>query len=211
MKEILRKTLGKAGLLEPIRAARRKLTPAPKLPSDIEKRRILLDHQKKYRTNIFIETGTFLGDTSAALLPVSSKVFSIELSEQLAARARKRFAKEPRISIIHGDSGERLADIVKDLNEPALFWLDGHYSSSFDYNGEYFHTAKGKLETPILAELDVVMASNFPHIILIDDARCFNGSNDYPTCADIKAFVHKRRPEFTLSVKRDIIRILPPR
>jgi hypothetical protein len=38
--------------------------------------------------------------------------------------------------------------IIKDLNEPAIFWLDGHYSSGI--------TAKGDKICPIFEELDSI-------------------------------------------------------
>jgi hypothetical protein len=125
------------------------------------------------------------------------KIISIELSEYLFASAKNKFQKYKNIEILYGDSGELIKDIVANLNKPAIFWLDGHYSGG--------NTAKGKVETPIINELEAIIQSNKDHIILIDDARQFNGNNDYPTIKYLEEFVAKGG--YYLLVKNDIIRL----
>lgn len=45
------------------------------------------------------------------------------------------------------------------------------------------------------------------HVILIGDARCFTGQEDYPTIIALKEFVMKNRPNWVFEVRNDIIRI----
>jgi hypothetical protein len=93
---------------------------------------------------------------------------------------------------------------MKKLDQPALFWLDGHYSS-----GE---TAKGDKDTPIYEELKHIL--NFPgqgHVIVIDDARCFGNAPDYPDIEELSGFVRSRWPEVNIVVQDDSIRITPVR
>ena len=86
------------------------------------------------------------------------------------------------------------------MNEPCLFWLDGHYSEGI--------TAKGQLNTPILAELNHILNHSIKdHVILIDDARCFNGLDDYPTIDELKKIIVDKKPALQFSVADDIIRI----
>jgi hypothetical protein len=81
-----------------------------------------------------------------------------------------------------------------------LFWLDGHYSGGI--------TAKGPLDTPIVKELDSILNHSVTgHVILIDDARCFVGENDYPTIDELREILHTERPRWVFEVKDDIIRI----
>ncbi len=47
------------------------------------------------------------------------------------------------------------------------------------------------------------------HVILIDDARCFIGQNDYPELDILKQYVLEKRPEFIFDVGEDIMRIHP--
>jgi hypothetical protein len=152
-----------------------------------------------------------MGDTVAALKSYFSKVFSIELSEELALKAQQRFSKEPSVKIIHGNSGAVMTDLLKEINSPCLFWLDGHYSSEFFLGNTFVKTAKGNKLTPVLEELNAIFSSPFKdkHVILIDDARCFNGTDDYPTISELKEFVFKHNANYKVEIKRDIIRILP--
>ena len=138
------------------------------------KRAVLLRHLKANGLRVFVETGTLYGDTVAYLRPWCAEVHSIELSRDLFERAKARFSNDKAIHIWHGDSSEVLPEILHSLTEPALFWLDGHYS------GE--GTARGKEDTPILREL--IHITKHPlktsHYIVIDDARLFDGTNGYP-------------------------------
>ncbi|HEY6021250.1 MAG TPA: hypothetical protein VIY48_15510 [Candidatus Paceibacterota bacterium] len=151
-----------------------------------------------YAARTCIETGTFHGDTIAAVLSIFDRIISIELDATLYARAQQRFKGYSSVTLLNGDSGILLPTVLASLQETALFWLDGHYS------GE--GTAHGSLETPILNEVRAILAHPHPQVILIDDARLFNGTHDYPTIAELSAIVGG---QYTLFVADDIIRILP--
>jgi len=58
-----------------------------------------------------------------------------------------------------------------------------------------------------MQELQAIFNMDNVHIILIDDARCFGGSNDYPTIKKIKDFVLSHHQNFIFTVCNDIIRI----
>ncbi|AVP99869.1 hypothetical protein C7S18_23010 [Ahniella affigens] len=174
--------------------------PAP--PPHIVKQRFLRAHANAFQTPILVETGTFRGDMLAALAADFDKLYSIELSQELWQRARERFADKPHIELIQGDSGVEIKNLLPKLDRPALFWLDGHYSAG--------DTARGDKDTPILEELAAILEIKAPqHLIVIDDARCFGSDPAYPTIAAITAFVAARRPDLTVSVAEDSIRICP--
>jgi hypothetical protein len=63
--------------------------------------------------------------------------------------------------------------------------------------------------TPIISELEHILSHPMAqsHVILIDDAREFTGENDYPTVSGLKELVFRIKPEFTLELQDDIIRI----
>ena len=123
-----------------------------------------------------------------------------ELNKALANSARARFMKEPKVQILQGDSAIILRKVLNDLNRPAVFWLDGHYSGGI--------TSKGEKDTPILEELKCVLSHPIKnHIILIDDARCFIGEFDYPTLFEIYELVKGVDRNYKVNVKDDIIRI----
>jgi len=159
-------------------------------------------YAQRFAPRVFIETGTYRGDTLDALKHHVALAYSIELAPELASRARVRFAVDPHVEILCGDSAVLLPEILDDLYEPALLWLDGHWSM-----GE---TAKADdFETPIQAELEAVLGHRVrDHIVLIDDARLF-GSGDYPSIGHIEALVREHRPEWQFTVADDIIRAHP--
>ncbi|MCZ7616643.1 MAG: hypothetical protein M5T52_24530 [Ignavibacteriaceae bacterium] len=97
------------------------------------------------------------------------------------------------MEIINGDSGKLLKQLVAKISDPAIFWLDGHYSG--------FETAKGDIETPIKQELGAILNSELNHIILIDDARLFIGQNDYPTIEELKKYILSKKIIICLILK----------
>jgi hypothetical protein len=155
---------------------------------------------KKYGIRVFIETGTYLGDMVAAVNHDFDRIYSIELSEDLFNQAAKKFAGYNHIAIVHGDSFQVMPEILRHIDIPCLFWLDGHYSSG--------NTEKEKKEASIMEELKQICAHPIKnHVILIDDARLFTGKNDYPTLECLRTFVESRLLYHEFDTQNDIIRI----
>src|SRR5687768_13086565 len=100
---------------------------SPVPPPHIAKQKTISFFNKKYRFDTFVETGTYLGDMVQAQKRSFSRIISIELSEGLFKRARHRFRDYEHISILYGDSGKVLNQVVPGLKKQSLFWLDGHY------------------------------------------------------------------------------------
>jgi hypothetical protein len=48
------------------------------------------------------------------------------------------------------------------------------------------------------------------HVALIDDARLFDGTDDYPTLDDLRRWLAERRPAWVMEVADDIIRLHGP-
>lgn len=166
----------------------------------IVKQLAIKSYQEKYNLDTLIETGTYMGDMVYAQRKQFDKIYTIELSEKLAQASRKRLRKYKNIEVIQGDSSVVLGTIVEKLKNKSFFWLDGHYSGGV--------TAKADKECPILQELDVILKSGFEHIILIDDAINFDGTNDYPTIEQVEIIVKKSNfPNSTIETKDNIIRI----
>ena len=90
---------------------------------------------------------------------------------------------------------------MNEINGTAIFWLDGHYSGGI--------TALGNKECPVLEELETILKSHIQHVILIDDARLFNGTNDYPTIDELKFIISKSKFEYNIFIENDAIIILP--
>jgi hypothetical protein len=173
----------------------------PVPPPDIVKQKIIQEYQKKYGHSILLETGTYIGTMVQAQKKIFKKIISIELGLELFKKAKKRFAKDKNIEIVHGNSAEVLSEILKQINKPAIFWLDGHYSAGI--------TAMGDKVSPVLEELEAIANSgNLNHIILIDDARCFTGNGGYPTIDQLTDLMQKKNDKYRFSIENDIIRFV---
>jgi hypothetical protein len=171
--------------------------PAP--PPHRVKQLVIEEYQAAYQIRTLVETGTFRGDMIMAQLPYFQQIVSIEVAEGLYRQAVKRFSGKPQVRLIQGDSGQVLKSLVPTLAQPALFWLDGHYSGG--------DTSFGETHCPVYQELDAILASPVSHLILIDDARLFDGTNDYPTLAALENHI-RADGRYHLTVKDDVIRLI---
>jgi hypothetical protein len=156
--------------------------PAP----NVVKIAIVRSYLARFGLPRFIETGTFWGAMTDAIGRTGVRVDSIELDDRFFARARRVFADRPNITIHHGDSATVLPTLLETLDEPALFWLDAHYSGP--------GTARSELDTPISVELGAILRHARPHVILIDDARHFLGVDGYPRLGQLVEAVAARAP-----------------
>ncbi len=166
----------------------------------LAKQQVVREYARRFGIRIFVETGTYRGDMVAAMRAHFSRIYSVELDGALCADAQKRFARQRHITILRGDSGVILGRLLPEIAEPCLFWLDGHYSEGV--------TAKGERNTPIRQELDAISHHAWlaQDIILIDDARCFTGQDEYPRLAEVQAWAAAHGLG-TCRVQNDIIRI----
>ena len=156
---------------------------SPLPPPHIAKRKYLSKTAKDNNLTVFIETGTFKGDMISALKNKFKKLYSIEVSHTLYLGAKKRFSGIDKINIIEGDSAFKLNEILSNINESALFWLDAHCSEGI--------TSQGDKYTPILEEISIILNSKYKHVIVIDDARLFGEDINYPTYLDLETHLEK--------------------
>jgi hypothetical protein len=177
-----------------------RLGPMPNLG----KQQVVIEYIKKFSPEVFIETGTYKGKMVYAVMPHIRRIYSIELDPTHARNAQLRFSGHPNIRIIQGESGAALAELMPNINQSCLFWLDAHYSGG--------STARGERNTPIKSELQTILKHQRAdeHVILIDDAACFVGENDYPTLEELKNIILIARPDWVFHVQNHIIRAHRP-
>ena len=162
---------------------------------------IIRSYLKEYKIGTFVETGTFMGDTLGFIAATGCNSYSIELSDEFYKNALERFNGQRNVNLILGDSGERLPKLITDLKQPVLFWLDGHYSAG--------NTASAEQHTPVSKEVSAILDHPVKgHVILIDDARCFDGTNNYPHLDEFLSFIRKDG-HYLAEVSTDIIRLTP--
>lgn len=176
----------------------------PPSPSTfLQKETLIRRKAQEHGIKVFVETGTFLGEMIDAQREHFQKLITIELGQELFDAARTKYADDPHIQLYQGDSGTKLQEVVQELREPALFWLDAHYSQGV--------TSGGGEAAPIIKELSCLTSrTRYKDVILIDDARLFGLKSDYPKLKVILEFASRHWPQNTVAVESDVICILPP-
>jgi hypothetical protein len=179
-----------------------RLAGRPIPPPPLVKQRIVKEHLRRFGLRTFVETGTFAAEMTAAMRGVAHRIVSIELDPGWHARAVGRFRGCSDVELVHGDSGTRLPEVLTTIHEPALFWLDAHYSGPV--------TARGLIDSPIVAELEAIRAHPVRgHVVLIDDLRDFDGTGGYPKAADLVHWLREVDPGAHVEIRDDILRWLP--
>jgi hypothetical protein len=181
-----------------------RLAGRPIPPPPLVKQSIIKEYQRRSGLRVFVETGTFAGEMIDAVKGRFDRVVSIELDPGWHARAVERFRGDPRVTLLKGDSGVRLQEVLDSLTEPALFWLDAHYSGPL--------TARGAIDSPIVRELEAIRAHPVTgHVVLIDDMRDFQGRDGYPTVDELVGWIREADPGGVIDVRDDILRWDRPR
>jgi hypothetical protein len=127
----------------------------------------------------WIETGTYLGDTTRFLAKTFPNliVTSLEPDFTLFSFNKSRLSKFHNIKLVNSTSENSLSDLVSNETGTVNFWLDGHFSGDI--------TFKGQIYSPILEELNIIERniSRLKVCVFIDDIRDFTGDEQtgYPS------------------------------
>ena len=127
--------------------------------------------------SIWIETGTYYGETTNVLSKITNKVVSIEADKRLFQLASNRFKNHKNVEIINGRSENILNEILK-INismKNICLYLDAHLCSDhITGSNTYGEQDSG---TPIMKEISIIendIINREKYVILIDDIRLFD-------------------------------------
>lgn len=102
--------------------------------------------------SIWIETGTYLGQTTKFLSKHFCKIYSIEANLDLFNSSRKYLKKYNNIEVINATSEIGLKKVLaQKINKNVNFFLDAHGVSNNKTT-----TYIGKESNPVLSELDII-------------------------------------------------------
>ncbi len=159
IKQFIKKTLASVGLVHPSLGVK----------TSQENKAAILLKQKDSSIKIFVETGTHAGWMIDKIGDKFERVYSIELDDSLFSAAAERFKDKRNVRLYHGDSAILINDILKDLDDRAVFWLDAHGSGEITADN-----------APVVKELESIFAHPLKsHLIFIDDARHFDRKTIY--------------------------------
>jgi hypothetical protein len=154
-----------------------------------------------------VETGTYEGRSARVLGETFPEVVTIELSDEIAERARKNLVDAPHVRVVQGDSRERLRELV-DPDTPTLWFFDGHWSAGY--------TAGQGAACPVLQEIAALSTAGPLDCVVIDDARLFAGPPppphdpaQWPTLVEVLDALRSVRSSAHLTVFDDQIVAVP--
>jgi GT2 family glycosyltransferase/tetratricopeptide (TPR) repeat protein len=157
-----------------------------------------------FDTDVFVETGTFMGSTAAAASSIFREIHTIELDTELFRRTAERLEKTGNIHAYQGDSATVLPGILAGVKGKVLLWLDGHYSGQ--------GTARSQKDTPVIEELNAIIRSGLVDpVIMIDDIRLFPSRatgalpGDYPPLGEVCSLINTADPGYRFAVYGDTL------
>ena len=168
------------------------------------KRSFLRDIARDKKARVFVETGTYLGDTTWWFRNDFERLYTIEVDPFLNDQAKSRYARMHHIEALLGDSSNVLVGVVPSIESKALYWLDGHYSAGI--------TGSGESHCPVMAELAAIYGcARAPFVIVIDDARCFGTDPAYPAVSAVRECIasHSEGRD-AVTIENDMIIVRQP-
>lgn len=162
--------------------------PTPIGPPNAIKRLVILEAFVRTGQDIFVETGTYYGETTRLLARVARKVFTVDLSP-IHHRAASRITSASNVELTLGDSRDFLRRITPTLSGKLCFFLDAHPTNAAT-------TPEGEIDIPIMEELRIVHTNPDTSLIVIDDAI---GGEGYPSIEAVGKWAAENGYRFGLS------------
>jgi hypothetical protein len=170
-------------------------------------KKLVLLLKEHFSIEVFVETGTFKGKTSIWASGIFKDVYTLENSKELFVSTSKSLIKYSNIHPLYGNSALQLNNIVSEIKQPAIFWLDAHWCGGNTYGND--------APCPLLDEIRIIKQSGYDHIIMIDDARFFlkppprpQNSDLWPGLKEILDLLNRDKNYFTF-VSEDVMAALP--
>ena len=164
----------------------------PHPPPHSYKEALVREVAQKLSIRRFVETGFGWGRMVRAVIDDFDEVVSIESDQKLYLDGVEEFKDQQNVRLFRGDSCVLLPAIILELDGSCLFWLDAH-------------DAGGSL---VLSEIAAVLSrgkSGDGDVVMIDDVRCMGTEPGWPTLSEVCASLRVSRPEWNVTVERDII------
>lgn len=169
----------------------------------------IVEIAENFKPTSVVETGTFLGSSTAALSSLTDgPVYTLEINKKFAQKAKSRFVKNHsnrRIELITGDSTAILSTLLPKLiaegnSSRVMFYLDAHWEERI----------------PTYDELTIIDAHLDNWIVIIDDFKVEHdlgyGYDNYPSGSvdlsviprtlDVEVWVPKGFSKYETGAKR---------
>ena len=141
---------------------------------------LALDMRDRFGLIDFVETGTLVGKTAKWAAEHFKMIYTIECSYKFYVMSKENLKEFSNVQVIHGFSQQVLHYIIRELTEPALIWLDAHWSRDLRYSNF------DKVLCPVLEEIETISHAEQDHVILVDDLRLFGEQAGWPSKDTVK-------------------------
>lgn len=167
--------------------------------------------KKALPLDVFVETGTFHGDTVELVKDQFREIHTVELSPEHYEAACSRFRGQVQIDLAYGDSATALATWASGLRgKSVMYFLDAHWCVADNTAGE-------ASQCPLLNELRNIGQLNPESLIIIDDARLFlapplapHEISHWPAFTEVLDALHAMSTFHQVMVLNDNIVFYPP-
>lgn len=134
-------------------------------------------------SDTYCETGSCHGGSiTKALAAGYTKIKSVEVFEKFYNHCVELFAGNPNIKLYMGKSADRLPEMFSDVTKPAVIFLDAHpagpNTGGHDDLMENGNASEFHQDFILTKELEIILANNNSHIIIIDDQNGNNPENE---------------------------------
>jgi len=166
----------------------------------------ILKIAKDTQCNVFIESGTFLGQSFQIALKsgIFERCYTVELALGLYKEVAIKYPTRPNQQVFLGKSHEIFRRQIFPLcssKDRIFFWLDGHFSGGTTWIGP---TRGADSPCPLLVELEAIRqyCPSSSLVIAIDDVDDFGMRNskipghNWPTRTDVDAAAYRINPNF---------------
>ena len=174
--------------------------------TDVRKQRFVRSVGQRFNLKTFVETGTYKGAMTAAARKVFDRVYSIELHRPFYEKAVERFEGDSGVTLLFGDSGEKMRELLEVLKEPCLFWLDAHGGA------EAKQVDGTEAAAPLIKELAAILTHPLAdqHVIMVDDVHVFErndkwGAGVWPELEKLRDTWLAKHPDWVWKIQDDIL------
>lgn len=117
----------------------------------------VLMYKERFDYPVFVETGTYGGETSRIVSHYFDKVYTCDISDEMQQSRDDKFSGKDNIHFVLADTRDALPNFFNEIGDDKFFlFLDAHWGGEF----------------PVLDELQIVADFGYKPFIFIHDFDC---------------------------------------
>jgi hypothetical protein len=158
---------------------------------------------------VFFETGTGLGHSLSHALDNGNfdLLYSSEIHDVTANRAKDRFKKNKNVQILNMTSLDALKNVLINISSesPILFFLDAHFPGEVENDFSYSSNVPSSTSMPLKDELELIsrFRKNSKDVIIVDDLKLYE-DGPFANGSMVKGFANISEMHRSLEFIKDL-------